>query len=415
MLIRYFKSARTIRQLRSGMLGDFMDGFATVLHERGHTYRVARCYVRAAAHLGAWLTVRRAPIVQLEEERLTEFGDHLPACCCQGWYRGRGVHELPGARLLLGHLRETGTVPFQRSRPSATSPLTSGFAHWMRRHRGATRQTIRGYLRYVPAFIDALGDDPSLYEASGVRSFLLNRASGLSHASAANVATSIRMFLRYLSMAGYRVCHLVGAVPTIANWSLASLPRYLASNDVEEVIKACGGDTLASLRDRAVILLLCRLGLRAGDVAGLRLDDIDWSGGRLQVEGKSRRETWLPLPQDAGDAILDYLDRGRPSVARNQRLFLGVRAPHRPLASTTVSCLVRRVLLRSGVKTPFTGAHLLRHSAATELLRKGASLGTIGIVLRHRSIESTAHYAKVDFKSLYEVTQPWPGEVRASC
>jgi len=411
VLIRYFKSAQAIRQLQSGILGCFMDGFAVALHERGHTYRVARCYVRAAAHLGAWLTVRPATAVQLDEEKLTEFGHHLSTCCCQGRYRGKGVHQLPGARLLLEHLRDTGIVPHRHNGSSTTSPLVDGFADWMQRHRGATQETLRGYLKHAAAFVEVLGGDPSRYEASRVRSFLLNRTSRLSHASASNVTTSIRMLLRYLSTTGHRVVHLVGAVPTVANWKLASLPRYLASDDVEEVIKATGVGTPASLRDRAVILLLCRLGLRAGDVAGLRVDDIDWSGGRLRVVGKSRRETWLPLPQEVGDAILDYFDRGRPSASASRRLFLCVRAPYRPLASTTVSSIAKRLILRSGVKAPSTGAHLLRHSAATELLRRGASLDMIGSVLRHRNIETTAHYAKVDFKELQEVAQPWPGEV----
>ena len=188
-----------------------------------------------------------------------------------------------------------------------------------------------------------------------------------------------------------------------------------AKRFVERLIQGCDPASPRGSRDRAVILLLARLALRAGDVRDLRLKDIDWSQGRLRVVGKGRCETWLPLPQDAGDAVLHYLEHFRPAID-DGHVFLRVHAPFGPLPSSgPISKLVRRAIRRAGIKAPSMGAHLLRHSAATEMLRQGSSLDVIGAVLRHRSVESTAHYAKVDLTLLRSVAQPWPGHGESSC
>ena len=188
------------------------------------------------------------------------------------------------------------------------------------------------------------------------------------------------------------------------------MPRYLPSSDVERIIEACNPSTLVGARDRAILLLLSRLALRAGDIVVLQLTDINWDEASLRFVGKGRREAQLPLSQEVGDAILTYLQlRGtRPGV---DALFLSTRAPmDRPLSSVTVSAIVARAIKRAGVATPSRGAHLLRHSAATEMLRQGMSLDGIGAILRHRSVETTAHYAKVDLALLREVALPWPEE-----
>lgn len=193
-------------------------------------------------------------------------------------------------------------------------------------------------------------------------------------------------------------------------WRLSSLPRYLEAPDVERVVKSCDLTTSHGLRDHAILLLLARLGLRAGDIVRMTFDDIDWRGGTLRVRGKGRREARLPLPQDVGDAVLAYTDRGRPRAGID-RVFLTTNAPRRPFASSAgISDLVRAALARAGILNPPShGAHLLRHSAATAMLRAGGSLDTIATVLRHRSTETTLHYAKVDVVMLQQVAQPWPG------
>jgi site-specific recombinase XerD len=199
----------------------------------------------------------------------------------------------------------------------------------------------------------------------------------------------------------------VAAVPTIASWREASVPRHLQPKEIERVIASCDVGTPDGLRDRAVLLLLARLGLRASDVASLALGAFDWSEARLRVAGKGRREDWLPLPQDVGDAVLAYLKKARPRI-QSEAVFFKTVAPVIPISRWVVSTIVGRAIRRAGVSSPSHGAHVLRHSAAVHLLRAGSSLTEIGALLRHASIETTFHYAKVDRDLLLEVAIPWP-------
>jgi len=292
--------------------------------------------------------------------------------------------------------------------------LVERFARWMRHHRGVTESTMRGYSIHVSKFMVSLGKDPATYDARGVRSFILAQASRYSRKSAGNIAGAVRMYLRFLVARGLCASDLVAAVPSIANWRLSSLPRYLPAEQVGYIIESCDPTTNAGARDQAALFLLARLGLRAGDVAGLCLEDIDWPYGKLRVIGKGRRETWLPLPQEVGDAILHYCEHFRP-VVQDNHVLLRVMPPYKGLRSQTVTSLVCRAIKRVGIDAPSFGAHLLRHSAATEMLRQGTPLEYIGAILRHRSIDSTAHYAKVDLPLLRSVVQPWPTEELPPC
>jgi site-specific recombinase XerD len=186
---------------------------------------------------------------------------------------------------------------------------------------------------------------------------------------------------------------------------------HISAAQVERLIATCDVTTPTGLRDRAILLLLARLGLRGGDVVSLRLSDFDWQQATLSVRGKGRRETRLPLPQDAGDAVLAYLERARPRVG-GDRVFFLLNAPIRPLSLAVVTSIVRSAIRKAGIDAPTKGARLLRHSAATDMLCGGATLDMVGAVLRHRSPDMTAHYAKVDIAMLQQVTQPWPGDVR---
>lgn len=226
--------------------------------------------------------------------------------------------------------------------------------------------------------------------------------------TAQKLITAARAFLRYLSFRGECPVRLDQSVPALAHWRLATLPRCLTAQEVDRIIAACNGDSIGRLRDRAIILMLARLGLRARDLAQLRLGDIEWEDGALRVMGKGRSEVRLPLPQDVGDALLCYL-KCRPQVDHTDHVFLRNIAPFRPFVTGhCISGVVKRALKRAGVKSPAKGAHLLRHTAATEMLRHGVPLDRIGLVLRHRSIDTTAYYAKVDVALLKQVAQPWP-------
>jgi site-specific recombinase XerD len=242
-----------------------------------------------------------------------------------------------------------------------------------------------------------------------VRQALLRQVNQLSRGYAKTYVIALRAFLRFLAAYGRCQPHLDRAVPTVPEWKLSSLPRYLEMDDIDRVIGSCDLSEPHGVRDCAILLLLARLGLRAGDITAMRLNDLDWDAGTVRVFGKGRKEVCLPLPQDAGEAVINYMTTVRPSTDIAQ-VFLCTNAPVRPITnSSTISSVVRRALKRAGiVNPPSMGANLLRHSAATAMLRSGASLDMIATVLRHESSETTAHYAKVDIELLEQITQPWP-------
>jgi len=415
MLEFFIDSEFKLRQLRSCPVGEHMDGFADRLHSAGYRRRPAQLILRGAAHLGHWASVRDIQVDGFDQPVLDSFFRHLARCACTHAFRGRTGNNAQGARHFVEHLQRTGILTSSAAKPEPLPALIEAFSDWMHRHRGVADSTLANHVPVAKEFLSALGDDPAAYDASRIRSFIFSRASRTGHSRAKQVMNTIRMFLRFLSVRGYCSPDLLGAVPRIAQWRLSSLPRFISAQDVERVIATCDPTDPRGSRDRAVILLLARLALRAGDVRDLRLTDICWSRGRLRVVGKGRCETWLPLPQDAGDAVLEYLDHCRPA-SEDDHVFLRVHAPFGPLPSSgPISKLVRRAIVRAGVKSPSLGAHVLRHSAATEMLRLGSSLDVIGAVLRHRSVESTAHYAKVDLTLLRSVAQPWPVDGGSPC
>jgi site-specific recombinase XerD len=257
--------------------------------------------------------------------------------------------------------------------------------------------------------LPALGNDPTIYDAALVRQVILGEARRSSSSYVRTMTVTLRGYLRFLIASGRCPPWLDHAVPTVPHWRLSALPRYLSMADVERLIASCDVTSPAGIRDRAILLLLARLGLRAGDVLAMRFDDINWTEGTLRVCGKGRREACLPLPQDAGDALLGYLNRARPKVGHD-RIFLRAVAPYTPVRS--ISSVVRLGLERAGITdAPSHGARLLRHSAATGMLRAGVTLDAVGVVLRHRSTDTTMHYAKVDIAMLRPIAQPWPGDL----
>jgi integrase len=317
---------------------------------------------------------------------LAAFDEHLRTCRCPRAKGGRrNHHTIYGARLFRRHLVELGVC---RSAAVVAAPaepkLVADFKTWLRKHRGASDATIRLYARDAAGLMTELGG------------------------TIEKMTTSLRAFLRYLAVAGRCQAGLDGAVPAYAHWQLADMPRYLSTEQVDRLIAACDGAAGARRRDRAILLLLARLGLRAGDVAQLRLTDIEWQTGSLRVCGKSRYEVRLPLPQEVGDAIAAYLE-GRPSACRSDLVFLRTIAPCRPFRrGDGISSVVKRLMKRAAIVTPVKGAHALRHTAATEMLRHGVPLDKIGLVLRHRGIDTTAYYAKADVALQKQVAQPWP-------
>jgi integrase len=308
-------------------------------------------------------------------------------------------------------LRRRDAIPPVSAEPTfVEEPRLSAFRVWLKRHRGTTDETIRRYLQEASRWASALGPDPAAFDAATIRAVVLDQAPSRSRASVRMTVTVLRAYLRFLSTQGECRPELIHAVPPAALRRLAALPRYASPDTIERIIDSCDLSTPVGVRDRTILLLLARLGLRAGDVWRLRLADIDWANAVLCLHhGKNRQPTRLPLPQDAGDALLAYLTEARPP-AREAHVFLRVQAPFRPFASASeIAGIVARAVARTGIEGVPTGSHLFRHSLATAMLRGGANLESVGTILRHRSPGTTAIYAKVDITMLEAVAQPWLG------
>jgi site-specific recombinase XerD len=407
MLETYFSAAKMLGHLRSGPSGPYLDGFAAALERQGYSSATAVRYLRAAAHVGHVMAEHGAGLADID---LPAFSEHLRTCRCPRLAGGRRNHHTAfGARLFRQHLVDIGVCRAAAAEMEPAEPqLIAHFKTWLRKHRGASDSTIKLYTRDAVRMLTALGADPTGWGPAVVRSYFMDRASACGSGTVEKLTTSLRAFLRYLAVEGCCQAGLDTVVPAYAHWRLADMPRYLAAEQVNRLIAACDGKAIARRRDRAIILLLARLGLRAGDVAQLRLVDIEWQTGSLRVSGKSRYEVRLPLPQDVGDAIAAYLEY-RPSACQSDRLFLRTIAPCRPFRNGDgISSVVNRLMKRAGIVTPVKGAHVLRHTAATEMLRHGVPLEKIGLVLRHRGIDTTAYYAKADVALLKQIAQPWP-------
>lgn len=411
MLTEYFKSRLALGRFRSGRFGPHLDAFTDWLASCGYHHASIRRHVREVVHVGVWADTEGITGCGLNRTALQRFEDYLAD---KGLLRDRcngHRHPYKSACVFVDFLEATGLE--RRITPRAiptmcqADVLWNEFAEWMASQRGTMASTLANYRLPVMALLQSLGTDASAFTAEGLRSFLLGQVMQSSQVQSKTLATALRMFLRFLIARGDCPIGLNYAIPTVARWRLATLPKYLASMDVERLIQSCDTDSALGLRDRAILLLIARLGLRAGDVSALRFCDFHWTESQIIVAGKNRREARLPIPQDVGDAVLSYLRHARPHVL-SDNIFITVTAPNAPISRQSVSKAVFRAIRRTRINAPSKGAHLLRHSAATGLLRDGVSLPAIGALLRHASIETTTVYAKVDTGLLSKVVMPWP-------
>lgn len=397
-----------IQRHRAGLLGPHLDALAASLAAQGYATNTIRSVFSSALTFGCWLRKRGLAVGDIDGALAARFLKQ--ARCSDAWRRTLRN----GVTHVIAHLRAEGVIVGEPSpTPAQEHDVVTQFRAWMREHRGVTHSTTELYAPIVVELLDTVRGDVARLSASHIRHFVVERAGRHGQERASTVVTSTRVFVRYLVASGLCDATLVASVPAIASWKETNVPRHLSSADVERVVDSCDVATPAGLRDRAVLLLLARLGLRAGDVAALTLGAFDWNEARLRVAGKGRREDWLPLPQDAGDAVLAYLEKARPRV-RSEEVFFTLVAPVVPMSRWVVSMLVGRAIRRAGVSSPSHGAHVLRHSAAVRMLRAGSSLDEIGALLRHASIESTFHYAKVDRDLLLELAVPWPDPPRTA-
>lgn len=408
MLEDFFIVPAAAQRHRDGVLGAHLDGFCGQLVDLGYRRPTVRHALWVLSRLAAWMARTHVDVRDLDERRMEEF---LDARRRRGmpWRRlRRALHQL------LDWLRAAGAVPAAATQAGdAPKPaLLARYEAHLRRERALAECTVAGYLAVAHEFVDERLDggvvSAAVLRPEGVHEFLLARVRRLLPKRAQYVGTALRSLLRFLFVRGETETDLSLAVPTVRQWRLVSVPRHLPADEVELVLRSCDRSTATGRRDHAVLLLLARLGLRASEIVQLELDDVRWREAEIVVRGKGLVRDRLPLVADAGAALSAYVAKDRPASS-SRRVFLCVRAPHRGLGHpSTVSTIVAQAIGRAGLTPATRGAHLLRHSLATTMVRRGASFAEIGQVLRHRSANTTEIYAKLDFEALRDVAMPWP-------
>jgi integrase/recombinase XerD len=409
MLDHFIESRDTLRRLRSGVLGAHLDSFADHLATCGYAAATARSQLTLLGHFDQWMTRRRRALGELNDELVNKFvHDRTRLGKLQ---RGDSVT----AHQFLAHLRADGAIPLPAPVIDETplGRLQRQYEQYLVLERGLAAATVTTYGGFFRAFLsERFGKGPldlRGLDVSTVTTFVVRHAPMMSPGRAKLMGTALRSIFQFFLQRGVIERDLAGCVPRISDWRLATIPKYLSPDEVERLLQACDGQTAVGRRDRAILLLLARLGLRAGEIVALELDDIQWRAGEMTVRSSKRLpQDRLPLPREVGEALATYIRRDRPAHP-TRRVFLCTKAPRRGFTGpSTVSTIVRRALARAGLCPALKGAHLLRHSLATRMLRHGASLPEIGQVLRHRAVNTTEIYAKVDIAGLRALAQPWP-------
>lgn len=390
----------------AGPLAVFAEGFAGELARLGYKPNAAADQLRLMAHLSRWMDAERYEAAGLTPPVAEAFLAARRAAGYVQWLSSRALVPL------LGYLRGLGAVPAPAPVPvTPAEALLGRYQRYLVTERGLAFSTARDYSGLVRPFLAqreaAGGLRLEQLTAAEVTAFVLDRCPRMGRGSAKLMVTALRSLLGFLHVSGMIAEPLGQVVPAVARWRLAGLPKALEPGQVAALLASCNQHTAAGRRDFAMLTLLARLGLRAGEVAALALDDIGWRAGEITVRGKGSRSERLPLPADVGEAITCYLRDGRPEPFEGMRqVFLRARAPHRGLTSAGVTAAVCSAGQRAGIGQVF--AHRLRHSAATSMLAAGAPLSEIGQVLRHQRLLSTAIYAKADIGALRALARPWP-------
>jgi site-specific recombinase XerD len=408
----YLNRSRLFRRLRNGPYGSYVELYASRLIRVGLSRQGTWRSLNLLGDLMSWLTRIGSMPTDLNERMVEQYLRH----------RSKKQSIQPGDRAalkrLLSVLRETGTIA-----PAMLPPLTpheqifKAFSHYLREERGLATKSIVRHLPFIRLFLrevcpGGVGDLGRISQADVTR-YIERHARDWSAESGKAMCWALRSFLRYLHHKGLSPLALAGCVPSIRRWKLASLPTYLSAVQVQTVLDACDRATALGRRDYAILMMLAKLGMRAGEVATLTLDDIDWRSGEMLIRAKGRQRARMPIPPDVGAAVVAYLRDGRPKSSC-RRLFLRTLVPNVGFASgCAITMIAKAALDRAGIRGyAHQGAHLFRHSLATELLQSGATLSQIGQVLRHESHDTTRIYAKVDIEALRPLSLPWPGGVQ---
>jgi site-specific recombinase XerD len=408
----YLSRSRLFRHLKSGPHGQLVELYAVRLVKDGLAHHGTWRCLNLAGGLLSWIARSRSKLTDLDERMVERYLQH----------RARSQSIQPGDRAALRRwllvLRDSGTIA-----PAVLPPLTpheqifEAFSHYLHEDRGLAPKSIIRHLPVIRRFLREVCPrgtrDLRRISHEDVTRYVERHARDWSAGSGKAMCWSLRAFLRYLHHRGLNPLALAGCVPSIRRWKLASLPTYLSAAQVQKVLDGCDRTTALGRRDYAILMMLAKLGLRANEVATLALDDIDWRSGEILVRAKGRQRARMPMPPDVGAAVVAYLRDGRPTSSC-RRLFLRTLAPNVGFASgCAITMIAKTALERAGIRGyAHQGAHIFRHSLATELLRSGATLSEIGQLLRHESQDTTRIYAKVDIEALRTLSLPWPGGVQ---
>jgi integrase/recombinase XerD len=411
MLEHTFVRPGVIARLRQSLLGPYMDAFAAALHQEGYApYNIQR-FLCAAEKYAHWVHTQGYTLSEIDADLVHRYSAGLPK-----YRNGNLPKAAQGLRALLRFLHHHGvTHPRQggRSIPPLEQWLRDYDAH-LEHVAGLALRTRQGYgslvRRFLTTWCGAEPPDWSALTAAEITTFVRQEAAIRRNAGRKQPAVAVRSFLRFLVFRGAIRPGLEAAAPSPPQWKYASLPSRLTPTDVERVLTVSHDGSALSVRNRAILCCLARLGLRAQDVVLLRFDDIDWAEGRLTLRpGKSRRARSLPLPQEVGEALVAYIRGGRPPSA-SRHVFLRSRPPFRALTSAAVWAIVRQAFTRAGIVVPpGVASHIFRHTVASQMVNQGASFKEVADVLGHQSIQTTGIYAKLELETLAAVALPWGG------
>ena len=408
MIDRNDTAKQRTRRACVGPLASHIEGFVASLLRDGYAPKTVKEKCELIVDLSRWMERCKLPLMRLDEGQLTKFRISR--------HRGRRLQrgDMWTARQLLRYLQDLDHIPTPQEKKDRTllGQLTRDFERYLSSERGLSRSTLVGYLQVVRRFlIDRFGSKAARVKAlrpCDIHQFLIGHLNAGSRSRAKGMVTALRSFLRFLHQRGVIATDLAAAVPAVADWRLSQLPKSLPPKQVNQLLASCDRTTAKGQRDYAMLLLIARLGLRASEVVRMTLDDLDWERGEIVVHGKGQQEAKLPLPTDVGAALVNYLRHVRPACS-TRRVFIRMKAPQQGLkGNEAVGSMVRSVLMRVGLNPESKGSHLLRHSLATNLLRRGATLSEIGQLLRHKALATTQIYAKVDIAALRTIALPWP-------
>ena len=397
----------TGRRRKPGRLGPFIDGYRAWLAGRGYAPGTVINMLAMAGDLGRWMDARDFAASDLDRVVVAEFRDAM---------RTAGMRNVPGAHgldRLLQYLEHEGVRAASAVPATSVEELVQRYRRWLVGDRGLAEATVERYVKLARLFLTQRSTElvHSVENLTGtdIVAFLLQESDRLSVGSVKGRVAELRSLLKFLYLQGLTPRPLATVVPPVAGWRDTGVPKAIPAADVQLLLGGCDRSDPIGVRDFAMLMLVARLGLRSAEVARLELGDIDWRAGQIILRGKASRQEGMPLPVDVGEALTAYLTQARPST-RIRQVFLAAKAPMRPIPLGLVSDVTHRACDRAGL--PRIGAHRLRHSLATEMLRRGATIVEVSQVLRHRDLATTAIYAKVDYAALRAVARPWPAAQR---